>query len=214
MCLGIDFFYPTKKVFGKDYSICGDFEYQVLFPGKARLISYTGKEENVVVPLRIKGLEVFSLGEKSFAENNFIKSVTLPNLLNEIQYHAFLNCKSLKKIKLPNSLRHNKKNRALFKDISDGKFICDDGKAFNGKIIVTDDPYTLKEKDKSYLCRFFSIEGVIEQASALENNSQPFFTQEMTPYANFYLYELLKKQSPNPPSPTIIHKLAALPPCL
>ena len=62
------------------------------------LIAYFGTDENIVVPDGVKRIG------KSFANMEFIKSITLPDTLEEIERRAFDNCKGIKELVVPESV--------------------------------------------------------------------------------------------------------------
>ena len=62
------------------------------------LIAYFGTDENIVVPDGVKQIG------KSFANKEFIKSITLPDTLEAIDRRAFDNCKGIKELVVPESV--------------------------------------------------------------------------------------------------------------
>ena len=78
------------------------FTYTVL--GESIIIdSYIGEDTNVVVPAKIDGVVVNSIGPNAFA-NKDVVSVLLPDTITAINISAFSNCTKLKDINLPDSL--------------------------------------------------------------------------------------------------------------
>ena len=63
---------------------------------------HTGGE--VVIPTAIRGLPVVAIGTEAFKGNSFIKKVTLPPTVREIQASAFEGCKDLEIVNLPPAL--------------------------------------------------------------------------------------------------------------
>ncbi len=63
------------------------------------LIKYTGNDKMVRVPENVK-----VIGEKAFAENEFLTKVILPNKVMAIESNAFFCCINLTIINLPNSI--------------------------------------------------------------------------------------------------------------
>lgn len=79
-----------------------DFTYTVL--GESIIIdSYIGEDTNVVVPAKIDGVVVNSIGPNAFFDSK-VESVKLPNTLTTINMSAFYSCKNLKQIELPAGL--------------------------------------------------------------------------------------------------------------
>ena len=61
----------------------------------ACILSYSGNEENLVIPSELDGLEVVQLGDVAFAEAGFLKTVTLPKTITQIGNYTFANCVNL-----------------------------------------------------------------------------------------------------------------------
>jgi len=93
--------------------VCGNFEYQLTVKGEAVITKYTGVDSEVTVPSTLDGNNVTVIGSVkmndklvgSFAENQKIEKVILPNTVTEIESVAFLECTNLKSIVLPDSLQ-------------------------------------------------------------------------------------------------------------
>lgn len=82
----------------------GDYIYTVLNK-KVTIKEYRGNDENVTIPAYIKGLKVTSIGGASFANNESIKKVIIPDSVISIQYNAFANCINLKIVFLPDGIK-------------------------------------------------------------------------------------------------------------
>jgi archaellum component FlaF (FlaF/FlaG flagellin family) len=82
----------------------GDYIYTVLNK-KVTITEYRGNEANVTIPEYIKGLKVISIGGASFANNESIKKVIIPDSVISIQYNAFAYCKNLMTVFLPEGLK-------------------------------------------------------------------------------------------------------------
>lgn len=65
-----------------------------------RITNYTGKFKELIIPEKIKGVEVKELGVSIFKGSN-LQSVTLPKTCTVIAGYAFQNCKDLKYIYAP-----------------------------------------------------------------------------------------------------------------
>ena len=66
---------------------------------------YKLTEESVIIPERIAGKKVVSLGSRAFSDNEAIKEIVLPESIAEIGEEAFKNCSGLEKIDLPKKLK-------------------------------------------------------------------------------------------------------------
>lgn len=87
-------------------SVSGDYEYEVLADGTVKIISYNGTDVNVVVPSKINGKTVTTIGEAAFYDNSKIVTITFPNTITRIEDMAFLDLASLKVVELPSSLKY------------------------------------------------------------------------------------------------------------
>jgi len=103
-----------------------NYEYVVKENGKVLIKRYIGKKKKVTVPKKIKGKEVYKLGQTSFTGTK-VTSVTVPKSITKaasgafakcsklkqvsmegvtsIQYITFQNCKNLKNVKLAAKLK-------------------------------------------------------------------------------------------------------------
>ncbi len=81
----------------------GDFTYEEGKDG-ITITGYTGDKAEVVIPDRIRGTKVTSIGFAAFWDYSGLKSITLPQSITTIQNYAFWGCSSLTDITLPESL--------------------------------------------------------------------------------------------------------------
>lgn len=83
----------------------GEFEYS---PGTQRgtvvIDSYIGKSVNIVIPKRLRGRKVVSIGEKAFSETN-IESVKIGNNVKSIGKNAFVDCVKLKSVEISDEVQ-------------------------------------------------------------------------------------------------------------
>ncbi|MDO4544412.1 MAG: leucine-rich repeat domain-containing protein [Clostridia bacterium] len=86
------------------YADESDYRYYELDNGTCSILEYTGNETDVTIPSKINGLTVVSLGEKSFYNNDLIKSVTIPDSVIATGYGAFGFCDSLSSVKIGKGL--------------------------------------------------------------------------------------------------------------
>ena len=63
--------------------------------GGIEITKYNGKDTEITIPNQIDGLEVTSIGESAFEENESIVSVTIPNTVVDIKTNAFAKCSNL-----------------------------------------------------------------------------------------------------------------------
>lgn len=95
--------------------VSSEFKY-IVNSKEAEILSYVGKNEDVVIPDTIEGVKVTSIGTNAFKDNSNIKSVKLSDSIEIINNSAFENCSSLEAINIPESITKIK-DRA-FKDCS------------------------------------------------------------------------------------------------
>ncbi len=81
----------------------GDLTYEV----SGNTITITGcnkSASDVVIPSKIKGRTVTSIGESAFSGCSNLRSVTIPDSVTSIGSYAFYNCSSLTSITIPDSV--------------------------------------------------------------------------------------------------------------
>lgn len=102
---GIDFSDIFIVADATDTYISGDYEYLIFSNNNgentAWILKYNGNEKNVVVPEKINGNIVDSIGMESFKDNQAIESIVLPDTVTGIYEDAFRNCQNLKSVKFP-----------------------------------------------------------------------------------------------------------------
>ena len=81
-----------------------DFQYRLLEDGTAEITGYTGSEEKLVIPARIDGYRVTSIGANMFFDCQFLHEVTIPQGVTAIGAYAFFNCSSLNQAVIPDSV--------------------------------------------------------------------------------------------------------------
>ena len=84
----------------------GDFEYILIEDGTARITKYRGKASELVIPEKLDGITVTSIGDCAFISYLFspLTSVTIPNNVTDIGDYAFSNCRNLIDVILPDSV--------------------------------------------------------------------------------------------------------------
>ena len=80
------------------------WEYDSYGKDKARLISYNGREADVVIPSEIEGNTVTSIESGAFRGCDTIVSVEMPDTINYMGAYAFESCSNLKTVKLSRNL--------------------------------------------------------------------------------------------------------------
>ena len=65
---------------------------------------YTGNKTKLVIPGKIGGKKVTSIGWNAFSGCRGLKSITLPEGVTSIEAYAFVGCSGLKSITLPKSV--------------------------------------------------------------------------------------------------------------
>ncbi len=82
----------------------GDYEYQLINEDtEVEITQYNGTDEVVVVPEKIDGKSVTSIGEGAFLDKG-IKEVVLNEGITSLGKHAFRRCNNLEKVTIPSSL--------------------------------------------------------------------------------------------------------------
>lgn len=75
--------------------VSGDFEYQVLDDGTAKITRYAGSETDVIIPSELDGHKVEILYSEAFSDCVNITSITIPDSVTEIYSDAFYGCTGL-----------------------------------------------------------------------------------------------------------------------
>jgi len=85
------------------------FEYVIQdichFSDGARITEYRNRASEIVIPEKIDGLIVWSVGSAFYKSKDILESITLPNTLEEIGLAAFEDCVKLKSIKIPKGIK-------------------------------------------------------------------------------------------------------------
>ncbi len=79
----------------------GDFEYDILDDGTARIVGYTGSTTNLEIPSIVDDYKVTSIEYGAFEECISLQSVTIPDSVTKIGYRAFYCCTNLQSIIIP-----------------------------------------------------------------------------------------------------------------
>ncbi len=79
------------------YKLSADSSYYIV-------TGYVGAQTEISVPHLYDGLPVFVIMEEAFRDNTYIKSISMPNSIQEIGPYAFANCTALESIIIPTSV--------------------------------------------------------------------------------------------------------------
>lgn len=69
------------------------------------LLSYGGEEENVVIPAIIGAVTISRIGRDSFSKNKKIRTIKIPDGIEEIGEGAFSDCAGIEQVVLPKTLK-------------------------------------------------------------------------------------------------------------
>lgn len=103
MILSIIFCSPTT-VFATETFKSGNFQYEILDEGTAKIIDYLGNEREIEIPYEVDGYSVTSIGDRVFLDCTNLISITIPDTVESIGWMAFYGCSSLMSITIPNSV--------------------------------------------------------------------------------------------------------------
>ena len=81
----------------------GDYEYIILDDDRAEITKYKGNETKVVMPSNTSGYSITCIGKFAFMGCKSLESVTIPESITRIDYGAFSNCTNLKSVTITNS---------------------------------------------------------------------------------------------------------------
>lgn len=98
--LGIENLFALKA---SAYYVSGDYEYKLIMGGDVSIVKYHGTITEIVIPKKIDGYTVAAISNKAFKNQN-IKSVVMPDTIEEIGESAFENCEKLEYVKIPPSV--------------------------------------------------------------------------------------------------------------
>lgn len=114
----------------------------VVDDGKAYLVQYKGNSVNVVIPNYVDGNEVVYLG--TIFENTNIKTVTIPQSVEEIENAIFDSCEVLESISvIAGNSTYNSRNGILY--YLDMKEILCIPKALKGDVVIPDTVTAIEE---------------------------------------------------------------------
>ena len=92
------FFLPTRVLAGEELYTFGSYTYQLYDDGTVKLVDYSGREPNLIIPDTIDGKTVVTIGNAAFLQNESLQSVRLNKNLETVEAYAFCACTSLTNI--------------------------------------------------------------------------------------------------------------------
>lgn len=81
------------------------FEYSEK-DGQICITKFIGGDENVVVPSKIDGKNVYEIVDRAFANNKAVKSVVFSDGIERLGFHIFENCTNLVSLEIPDSVTY------------------------------------------------------------------------------------------------------------
>ena len=81
----------------------GDYEYTIFYDGTVEITKYKGNETKVVIPSKISGYNVTEIGNFAFMGCKSLESVVIPESIEFIDYGAFTACTNLKSVTMNDS---------------------------------------------------------------------------------------------------------------
>ena len=81
----------------------GDYEYTILYDGTAEITKYKGNETKVVIPSNTSGYSITCIGKFAFMGCKSLESVVIPESITKIDYGAFTACTNLKSVTFSDS---------------------------------------------------------------------------------------------------------------
>jgi len=83
----------------------GPFGYEIdAFLRKARLVTYNGQDNSVIIPDSFRGYPVTEIAKSAFSGNSTLENVTIPLSVTKIENEAFRDCTSLQSMVIPETV--------------------------------------------------------------------------------------------------------------
>ena len=81
-----------------------NYTYQMLSDGTVEITGYTGNGDKISIPSEFNGLTVTSISNSAFVNCKKLTAVTIPNSVKNISDSAFKDCSFLTSVDIPNSV--------------------------------------------------------------------------------------------------------------
>lgn len=91
-------------------NLIDDYEYDYLESGQIVITAYSGEESVVIVPEKIEGKQVATIGDTAFYKNYKVTRVLLPEGIEKIGKGAFEECANMEYIVLPSTVKEIEEN--------------------------------------------------------------------------------------------------------
>jgi len=91
----------TEKIPSGDVQF---YEYEVT-SSSIKILKYLGNESSLIIPTSIDGINVISIGNNSFSNNETLNSIILGESIESIESNAFRSCINLKVVSLNDNLK-------------------------------------------------------------------------------------------------------------
>lgn len=96
---------PADRYFVDDVdSTEGFYQYRLLDDNTVIIMEYTGQESEVVIPEKLGGYPVSTIGGAAFYANEFVKKIVISNGVDTIGSNAFNGCANLEDVFIPNTV--------------------------------------------------------------------------------------------------------------
>ncbi len=96
----------TKSNITREILTDSDYQYYINKSGEAVISKYVGAESDIVVPEKLGGVTVTTIGYDSFRKRGGISSVTLPDTVKYIQSNAFRKCENMTTINVGSGIKN------------------------------------------------------------------------------------------------------------
>lgn len=92
---------PTASMSANAAETYGDLTYTVSEKGTIIITDCDESAEEVIIPDEIDGIPVTAIGNKAFENCKLLKSIIIPDSIKKLSYGTFTNCESLTSVKIP-----------------------------------------------------------------------------------------------------------------
>ena len=97
----------TTETFTHGDMLPGYLTYQLSNDSSFYIVTgFVGAEENITIPHIYDSLPVFGVMTNAFKNNTTLKSISMPNSIQEIGSYAFAGCTSLESVSIPTSVKN------------------------------------------------------------------------------------------------------------